>query len=208
MCLRQASSEAGLRGSDRSLTPGLSDLGRRTSRTKDVLQRVPSKQDRADLSCLEAFIHGPSSALAPDLNRSKPLFATHPSSTFHTVFRRVGGGAPSCPDASHRPPLKRGVRFSRATLSRIRPLLRCNRGNQFDQSLKGTPRLVSGRTRSLKRWMDLDRLFLAVRKLGCSVSSCRETRVSPLWHFPKRVPNTSRRDGVYNRPMFRVWGSR
>src|SRR5437762_11963911 len=37
------------------------------------------------------------------------------------------------PDASHRPPLKRGVRFSRATLSRRRTRLRCDRRNQFDQ---------------------------------------------------------------------------
>jgi len=36
-------------------------------------------------------------------------------------------------DADHRPPLKRGVRFSRATLSRRLPLLRCNRRNQLHQ---------------------------------------------------------------------------
>src|SRR3954447_7915952 len=55
------------------------------------------------------------------------------SSMSYTGIRRVGGGAPSCPSAGHRPPLKRGVRFSRATLSRRRPLLGCNRRNQFDQ---------------------------------------------------------------------------
>src|SRR4029450_3203562 len=53
--------------------------------------------------------------------------------TSYTATRRVGGGALSFHDAGHRPPLKRGVRFSRATLSRRRPLLRCNRRNQFDQ---------------------------------------------------------------------------
>src|SRR4051794_39741008 len=36
-------------------------------------------------------------------------------------------------DADHRPPLKRGVRFSRATLSRRLSVLRGNRRNQFDQ---------------------------------------------------------------------------
>src|SRR5205814_10150111 len=36
-------------------------------------------------------------------------------------------------DADHRPPLKRGVRFSRATLSRRLSVLRCNRRNQFDK---------------------------------------------------------------------------
>ena len=46
-----------------------------------------------------------------------------------TARRRVGGGAPGCPGAGHRPPLKRGVRFSRATLSRRRPFLGCNRRN-------------------------------------------------------------------------------
>src|SRR5712691_303269 len=48
-------------------------------------------------------------------------------------IRRVGGGAPNRSGAGHRPPLKRGVRFSRATLSRRRPLLGCNRRNQFHQ---------------------------------------------------------------------------
>src|SRR5712691_8422112 len=48
-------------------------------------------------------------------------------------IRRVGGGAPNRSGAGHRPPLKRGVRFSRATLSRRRSLLRCNRRNQFHQ---------------------------------------------------------------------------
>src|ERR1700676_3108919 len=55
------------------------------------------------------------------------------SNMLKTGFRRVGGGAPSRPGAGHRPPLKRGVRFSRATLSRRRLSLRCNRRNQFDQ---------------------------------------------------------------------------
>jgi hypothetical protein len=45
---------------------------------------------------------------------------------FQIGFRRVGGGAPSRPGAGHRPPLKRGVQFSCATLSRRRSLLRCN----------------------------------------------------------------------------------
>jgi hypothetical protein len=56
-----------------------------------------------------------------------------PSRMFQTGIRRVGGGAPSYPGAGHRPPLKRGVRFSRATLSRRRPFLRCNGRNQFYQ---------------------------------------------------------------------------
>src|SRR5215472_10559295 len=51
----------------------------------------------------------------------------------YIAIRRVGGGAPSRPRAGHRPPLKRGVRFSRATLSRRRLLLRCNGRNQFHQ---------------------------------------------------------------------------
>jgi hypothetical protein len=55
------------------------------------------------------------------------------SSTFQTGFRRVGGGASSYLDADHRPPLKRGVRFSRATLSRRLSVLRCNRRNQLHQ---------------------------------------------------------------------------
>src|SRR5215831_92203 len=56
-----------------------------------------------------------------------------PSRMCHTGFRRVGGGAPSHLSAGHRPPLKRGVRVSRATLSRRRMLLRCNGRNQFHQ---------------------------------------------------------------------------
>src|SRR5215472_8447207 len=48
-------------------------------------------------------------------------------------IRRVGGGAPSRLSAGHRPPHKRGVRISRATLSRRRMLLRCNGRNQLHQ---------------------------------------------------------------------------
>src|SRR5205809_6412859 len=51
----------------------------------------------------------------------------------YSGIRRVGGGALSCLSAGHRPPLKRGVRFSRATLSRRRLALRCNRRNQLDK---------------------------------------------------------------------------
>jgi hypothetical protein len=41
--------------------------------------------------------------------------------------RRVGGGASSCPDAGHRPPLKPCMRFSRTRLSRRLMLPGCYR---------------------------------------------------------------------------------
>src|SRR5579864_9356097 len=64
---------------------------------------------------------------------TKQAFRPCDSRMSYKGIRRVGGGALSCLGAGHRPPLKRGVRFSRATLSRRRPLLRGNRRNQFDK---------------------------------------------------------------------------
>lgn len=46
---------------------------------RDVLQIGASKQNGVNLFYLKAFIHGLSSEVAPDLNSSRTIFATHPS---------------------------------------------------------------------------------------------------------------------------------
>src|SRR5262249_19469569 len=59
----------------------------------------------------------PSGSSPCRLTRPMSLHCTHPlrSVGFHRLHRcRVGGGALSCLGAGHRPPLKRGVQFSRA----------------------------------------------------------------------------------------------
>ena len=52
------------------------------------------------------------------LSWQMPMSARGQVSDLAWEYCRVGGGAPSCLGAGHRPPLKRGVQFSRAPLSR------------------------------------------------------------------------------------------
>jgi hypothetical protein len=61
--------------------------------------------------------------------RSSLLTLRRQSPAFVRVIHRcrVGGGAPSFPDAGHRPPLKLDVQFSRIQLSRRLLLPGCNR---------------------------------------------------------------------------------
>lgn len=68
-------------------------------------------------------------------NRQSPIVSEchfrltgNPEVSRSRVRSRVGGGASSCPDAGHRPPLKLHVRFSRMQLSRRLTLPRCNQG--------------------------------------------------------------------------------